>query len=139
MDVLAQVLLRAVGKGHDNELFVLLVDLLELVDQLEPLLRAIKVTLARHHQVMLICPWPPGIPPPRSKEERLPRATDPIVRADLSSSLRQVTAARFHRAYQQLRRRFVRLGVPVICADSRDPARLILQRLDRLRAQGRKR
>src|SRR5262249_49239233 len=61
VDVLARALLHAVGKGHDNELFVLLVDLLELPDQLEPLLRAVKVALARHHQVMLICPWPPEI------------------------------------------------------------------------------
>ena len=37
--VLAKALLRAVGKGRDNELFVLLVDLLELDDYLEPMLR----------------------------------------------------------------------------------------------------
>jgi uncharacterized protein (DUF58 family) len=139
VDVLAKVLLRAVGKGHDNELFVLLVDLLELVDQLEPLLRAIKVTLARHHQVMLICPWPPGIPPPRRKEPGLQSPAPQAPDMDVGSSLRQVTVARFHRAYQQLRRTFVRLGVPVVCADSQDPARLILQRVDRLRAQGRRR
>ncbi len=37
--VLADALLRAVGKGRDNELFVLLADLLELDDCLDPLLR----------------------------------------------------------------------------------------------------
>src|SRR5262249_46229442 len=58
IEVLARMLTRAVGKGHDNELYVLLVDLLELSDSLGVLLRAIKVALARHHRVMVICPWP---------------------------------------------------------------------------------
>jgi uncharacterized protein (DUF58 family) len=65
VEVLAGALMRAVGKGHDNELFVLMVDLVELEDQVEPLLRAVKVALARHHQVMVVCPWPPGLAPPR--------------------------------------------------------------------------
>ena len=39
VDVLARALLRAVGRGHDNELFVLLVDLLELSERVGPLLR----------------------------------------------------------------------------------------------------
>ncbi|HTU92803.1 MAG TPA: DUF58 domain-containing protein, partial [Gemmataceae bacterium] len=59
--VLADALIRAVGKGRDNELFVLLADLLELDDSLDPLLRAVRVALGRHHQVVLICPWPPGL------------------------------------------------------------------------------
>ena len=42
INVLAAALLRAVSKSHDNELFVLLVDLLELTDELPPLLRAVK-------------------------------------------------------------------------------------------------
>src|SRR5262249_22135062 len=58
--ILARALLQAVGKGRDNELFVLLVDLLETVDEIDVLLRAVSVALTRHHQVMVICPWPPG-------------------------------------------------------------------------------
>src|SRR5439155_358262 len=65
VEVLAGALLRAVGKGRDNELFVLLADLLELDDHLAPLLAAVKVAVARHHQIMVVCPWPPGIPLPR--------------------------------------------------------------------------
>jgi uncharacterized protein (DUF58 family) len=64
IDVLARALLRAVAHGRDNELFVLLVDLLELDDRLGPLLAALRVALARHHQAVLICAWPPGLPPP---------------------------------------------------------------------------
>jgi uncharacterized protein (DUF58 family) len=65
--VLADALVRAVGRGRDNELFVLLADLLELDDALDPLLRAVRVALGRHHQVVLICPWPPGLDLPRDR------------------------------------------------------------------------
>jgi uncharacterized protein (DUF58 family) len=151
--VLAQALVRAVGKGHDNELFVLLVDLLELVEQLEPLLSAVKMTLARHHMVLVICPWPPGVPTPPARTSTKSQASDgmiaemgqPIWSAGhgvhhsslrVSALVKQATTDRFHRAFEQLRRTFHRLGVPVICAASADPVRLILERMDRLRALG---
>jgi uncharacterized protein (DUF58 family) len=134
--VLAKALLRAVGRGHDNELFVLLVDLLELPHQLGPLVRAVKVTLARHHQVLLICPWPPGVPPPSVAK---PTASIPWVsrQADLQTAMHQATTERLHGAYHRLRRSFARMGVPLVCAASGDPVRLILDRLQRLRALGR--
>jgi hypothetical protein len=146
IDVLAGALVRAVGKGHDNELFVLLVDLLELVDRLDPLLRAVKITLARHHQVLVICPWPPGIPLPSrgnaNKEEGTSaRALESSAPAAPNASvlLRQATMNRLHRAFGQLQQVFLRLGVPVICADSGDSVRLILDRMDRLRSLGMRR
>jgi hypothetical protein len=129
--VLAGALVRAVGKGHDNELFVLLVDLLELVDQLEPLLCAVKTALARHHKVLVICPWPPGIPPPPARE-KLDRSPPSVTNSQglrtTDYGLRTTTTQRLHWAFGRLRRAFIRLGVPVICADSGDPVRLILKR-----------
>jgi hypothetical protein len=141
VEVLAQALVRAVGKGHDNELFVLLADLLELEEKLGSLLRAVKMTIARHHRVLLICPWPPGVPPPEGRGETDPITPPPkryLGAAPLEGSLRRATAARYHRAFHRVRRTFARLGVPVLCAQSEDPARLILERLDRLRLLGRK-
>ena len=44
--VLAEALTRAVGRGRDNELFVLLADFLEIVEHLGPVLGAVKVALA---------------------------------------------------------------------------------------------
>jgi uncharacterized protein (DUF58 family) len=126
--VLASALLRSVGKSHDNELYVLLVDLLELTDELAPLLRAVKVALARHHRVVLVCPWPPGIPPPTlgsTGQRDKAITTEDMVRAAM--------VRRFHRGYARVRRQFVRLGIPVINARSGDPARLILDRLEMLR------
>jgi uncharacterized protein (DUF58 family) len=107
--VLADALLRAVSRGHDNELFVLLVNLLEVAEHLEPLLRAARVAVSRHHRVLLICPWP------------------------------NEAAPRWERAFQQLRRSFARLEIAVVAAKGEDSARLILERLERLRRLGRTR
>jgi uncharacterized protein (DUF58 family) len=134
--VLAAALLRSVAHGHDNELFVLLADLLELDDQLGPLLKAVRVALGRHHQVLVVCPWPPGVPPPDEQEDEdaPPRPT-----ATLREALEQATRRRFHGAFRRLRRTFGRLGVPVLCAAAGEAVPLILDRIDRLRVVGRRR
>ncbi|HEV3260483.1 MAG TPA: DUF58 domain-containing protein [Gemmataceae bacterium] len=142
VDVLAGTLLRAVGKGHDNELFVLLADLLELTGHLEPLLGAVKVALSRHHRVMVICPWPPGVPLPGAGDDddaEMGRHGDGRRARGVAEAVRRGTVRRFHRAFQQLRRTFARLRVPVICARRGDPARLIISRLDWLRGPGTRR
>src|SRR5262249_22937076 len=79
--VLAGALQQAVGKGRDNELFVLMTDLLETADHIEPVLASVKMAMARHHHVMVVCPWPHGVPPPgrsdretRKREARYRRA-----------------------------------------------------------------
>jgi uncharacterized protein (DUF58 family) len=135
--VLAKALLQAVGRGHDNELYVLFVDLLELDDRLGPLLQAVRVALGRHHQVLLVCPWPPGLE--RPAEEVGERSVMPRPAGHLAQFLGQAATARFHAAYQRTRRAFTRLGVPVVCAAGDEPIPLILDRLDRLRAVGGKR
>src|SRR5262249_9329346 len=134
--VLASALMRAVGKGHDNELFVLLADLLELADDLGPLLGAVKAARARHHPVLVICPGPPGGPapadPPRAREKPSVRVT-PAGKAAVRTAIQDSTTARFHRTFHRVRRTFARLGVPVLCARGEDPVRLILDRIERLR------
>ncbi len=137
--VLARAVTQAVGKGHDNELFVLIADLLELADRLEPLLAAVRVARARHHQVMVVCPWPPGLPSPNSPEEPAHPFHGTGGAAGLPRALRRTTALRFRRAYREVRQAFARLGVPVICAADGDSVRLILDRMERLRQMGRRR
>jgi uncharacterized protein (DUF58 family) len=135
--VLADALLQAVGRGHDNELYVLFVDLLELDDRLGPLLQAVRVALSRHHQVLLVCPWPPGLERPAEEAggaTALPRPAGPPAQL-----VGQAATARFHAAYHRVRRAFTRLGVPVVCAAGDEPIPLILDRLDRLRSVGGKR
>jgi uncharacterized protein (DUF58 family) len=144
--VLADALVRAVGKGRDNELFVLLADLLELDDSLDPLLGAVRVALGRHHQVVLICSWPPGLELPATRgegrgargEKDAPSALAPRPSPLAPEQLwDQVTKRRFHLAYQRLRRTFTRMGVAVLCAAEDEPIPLILSRLERLRSLGR--
>ncbi len=145
--VLAAALTRAVGRSHDNELYVLLADLLELGDHLDPLLRSVRVALARHHQVIVVCPWPPGVPPPDARTERdgetgrkdAPSVAPALRKDSVEQALKEVTARRYHRAFRQVRQTFARLGVAVLCAESGEPVRLILERLDRLRGAGRRR
>jgi hypothetical protein len=145
VEVLAGALAAAVGKGHDNELFVLLVDLLELDEHLGPLLRAVRVALARHHQVMLVCPWPPGVPLPARSFEPLPHPTvrtagiNPAARAALLPALEEAAADRIQAAFRRLRQTFARMGVPVVCAAEGEAVRLILDRMERMRMLGRRR
>jgi hypothetical protein len=136
IDVLASALLRAVGRGRDNELFVLMIDLLELDEQVAPLARAVRVALARHHQVVLICPWP-AVSVSVAVALALPGNSMPAG-PRLRSLLRQATRRRFHAAYQRMRRSWARLGVPVICAASDDAVPLVLERMERLHRAGRK-
>jgi uncharacterized protein (DUF58 family) len=135
IDVLASALVRSVGKGRDNELFVLLVDLLEQSDRLDPLLRAVKVAVARHHLVMVVCAWPPGVPAPPSSRAQDVAFAQPVERS-LLDLVHDANVTRLHRAFHNLRQSFTRLGVPVVCADVGDPVRLILDRLDHLRYMG---
>jgi uncharacterized protein (DUF58 family) len=143
VEVLATALLSSVSRGHDNELFVLLVDVLELDEQLGPLLSAVKVALSRHHQVVVVCPWPPGLPKPSAHgpaEEPLPVLDDPDeVLESLPVYLEALTTYRFQQAFHRLRQTFARFHVPVICAAAEESPRLILDRMDRLRGVGRRR
>ena len=134
--VLARALLRSVGKGRDNELYVLLVDLLELGDQMDVLLRAVRVTLARHHQVMVICPWPPGIPLPGKPDGNA--AAEVSLQAGPQTAMLQATTERLHRVFRRPAAANVRTDrrPPIALRQKGDPVRLILTRLDRLRLLG---
>jgi uncharacterized protein (DUF58 family) len=130
VEVLAKALTRAVGRGRDNELFVILADLMELDAHLMPLLKAVRVARARHHQVLLVCPWPSGLAAPDGPE---PPAL-PHEDATVAELVRLATRQRLYRAWRGVRQAFGRLGVPVVNAASGDPARLILHRLEELRS-----
>src|SRR5437763_6602634 len=108
---MSKALLRAVGRGHDNELYVVMAGLLELDEHLAPLLKAVRVARARHHTVMVLCPWPAGVPAPRGGRadgetaSALPPAGLPV--AEL---VRRMAHARAERAWQNVRRAFGRMG-----------------------------
>ncbi len=126
--VLADAILKAVTHGKDNELFVLCIDLLESAEQLPALERAVCVAKARHHQVIVVCPWPVGVDAPGSA---------PAGAFDAQRALRQLAAAQLREAFAQVQRAFGRVGVPVISAAQAEPVSWILHRMRRLRIQER--
>jgi hypothetical protein len=116
-------LLRAVAHGKDNELFVLLIDLLEHADRWEPLRSAVKVALARHHQVMIVCP----LPEEAADVEAHGAARPP------HAPLEDLDRARFQRYLRRLHAEFGRLGVGVVCAEPDSSVRQALLRIERVR------
>ncbi|HKA08278.1 MAG TPA: hypothetical protein VKD71_13545, partial [Gemmataceae bacterium] len=147
LDVLVRSLNYGVARGRDNELFVLMADLVDLADDLDELIRAVRVAVARHHQVMVIVPWqedisePPTEPP--SDDDRIPlRKSERFgvggYRA-IADELKRDFVDHYHKAYFKIRREFGRLGVLVIRADHREPIQVVLDRIDRLRGVGRRR
>lgn len=129
VQVLAEALLGAVNVGRDNELFVLLADLLELDSQLDPLLRAVRVALGRHHQVLVVCPWPQGVPlPEETTAAPAPAAVSP------PGLVLELEHQRLRSAYERIRHVFARMGVQVVCAASDATVPLILTRLEQIRS-----
>jgi hypothetical protein len=133
--VLAAALLAAVTRGKDNELFVLLADLLEGGPELARLERAICLARARHHQVLVICPWPAAVPSPSRNTSRASLAPEPTW--SLEDIVLRACATRLQQAFEHLQQTFARLGVPVLCAADDDTVELILYRMQRLRVRER--
>ncbi len=137
IEVLAAGLVRCVTRARDNELYVVLADLVELAGDLKPLVQAAQVARARHHQVLVIVPWPADVPPP--EERRGGRATTRPAKGGRAKPLRigglvkSVLVARYHRGYAELRTALARAGATVVRVEDGDPVRLVLDRLDRLR------
>jgi uncharacterized protein (DUF58 family) len=132
IDVLSASLLRAVRRAHDNELFVLMVDLVEQMDAIEPLRRALRVALGRHHRVVLVSPWQPDVPLPGTSQ----KIERPRWSGDVAGQLRQALITRYHNAHEQIRREFGRIGVTVVRALQDDSMQLILDRMEQLRMAG---
>ncbi len=141
--MLADTLLTAVVRGKDDELFVLLADLLDAGPDLARLERAVSVARARHHQVLVICPWPAAVPLPprrttsdepamRPRSSRLPQPT-----WSLEDIVLRGSTLRLHQAYAELQQTFARLGVSVLCAADDDTVDVVLYRMQRLCARER--
>ena len=148
--VLAVAMVRAVSRARDNELFVVLADLAELGDDIGPVLRAARMARARHHQVMVIVPWPGDLPPPndgraagaRLDAEEVGKALRKSRGGSMAAAARELrllkvvkasVTRQYHEAYRRLRRALGEAGATVVRVNDGDPVRLILERLDRLR------
>jgi uncharacterized protein (DUF58 family) len=143
-DVLAYELVRVVSRARDNELYVILADLSELGDDLEPLVKACRVARARRHHVMIIVPWPADVPSPdetpepedpeRRKRRRHPDDLDPELRHKrITKIVQQNLTKQYHESFRKMRKALSRVGATVMRVNDGDPVRMVLDRLDRLR------
>jgi len=125
---------QAIFRGRDNELFVLLIDLIELDTVLDPLIRTIRVARARHHQVLVICPWLSGVPLPGEMIVTPSRSLDkPMTVKALQSHLREQMVQRYHHAYDRVKHELARFGITILAYSSDTSAKVILERMERLR------
>ncbi len=137
--VLASALIRSVSRARDNELYVVLADLIELGDDLAPLVKAARVARSRHHQLLVIVPWPADVPPLDEADAKL--AAEPRRkgsgpknrRTGLMSVVQASLTRQYHDSFRKLRRTLGQVGATVVRVNEGDPVRLVLDRLDRLR------
>lgn len=144
-EVLAGEIVRAVARARDNELFVILADLTELGEDLEPIVKACRAARARKHHVLVIVPWPADLPSPDEappappdpegkKRRRHPDDLDDRARARrISKIVLENMTKKYQDQFRAARRALARVGATVMRADDGDPVRLVLDRLDRLR------
>lgn len=159
--ILADALLRAIGRARDNELYVILADLAELGSELAPVVRACQVAHTRHHHVLVIVPWPADVPSPDNpngvtlivaddepdprKPWDLPKRKPRTMRdkaaalaaaakqSRLMKTVRASLTRQYHESFRALRRELGRAGATVMRVNDGDPVQLVLDRLDRLR------
>ena len=126
-DVLCDAMLRSIGTAKDNELYVILADLVELnAEQLEPVLKAIRGARGRHHQVMVLLPWPVDLP---DKPDDEPQDRDLTIKRLIESNLFTSYRGKFDRTRTAL----IRSGASVLKFYKGDAVRLILQRIEQVR------
>jgi uncharacterized protein (DUF58 family) len=155
--VLADAMIRAVGRARDNELYVVLADLAELGADLAPVIKACRVARSRHHHVLVIVPWPADVPSPdtdeaeKSKDEEmekerrsqanLDRKTRNMIESlsgkarahNLMNVVRESLTKQYHETFRTLRRQLGQAGATIMRMNDGDAAQLVLDRLDRLR------
>ena len=134
--ILAMALLRTIGMARDNELYIVLADLVELDGELEILLKSIRAARGRHHQVLVLLPWPDDLPPPADPRDPDGPAKKKKKRTTLGNVIQTSLVEGYHRKYEALRSKLVRAGASVVRVNQGDPVRLILARLDRIRGAG---
>lgn len=129
---LSNLLRFRVRKGIDNELFVIMIDLTDITNQLSTLIQAIRYAKARHHRVAVVSAWSPGYAQPRA-EELDERAGD----LDMMTpqEITQYSERRFRvNSFFAVKKQLSRLGVPLICATDETASQLLLAQLELVRS-----
>ena len=132
IDTLTHCLYRSLQRARDNELHVIMADFTELSNDLEPLCRAIKAVRVRYHQVVVIIPWPLGVPTDADKQLESSE-NDRRTPLKLGSMIDAVLTNRLQKAHERIRKELTRAGATVIRINHDDPVGLVAQRMDQIR------
>ncbi len=132
-NVLSDTILRSIGRARDNELFVILADLMHLGPARSKVVRAVRLATARHHRVLVVVPWPEGVPDPPATGAPLPKIAHDDGPPAIVSLVERAVLAAYHKAFADLRAELSRAGATLIKVNSDEAVRLVLEKLDRLR------
>jgi hypothetical protein len=135
---LARLILHAVAHARDNELLVVMADFTDLEDQLSEFEQALKMAVARHHRLVILCAWPPGMPSQaeagaNSEHNGLPQPADLTDPKRFERFAWDTELHRRRELQQALRKRFGRFRIPVVPATLEHAPQLILQQAELLR------
>ncbi|MGL4422535.1 MAG: hypothetical protein ACRCZF_17845, partial [Gemmataceae bacterium] len=138
---LSTALTTSIAHARDNELYVLLVDLLELGDDATPLVNVLRAAVARHHQVVVLTPWPSGLPVPPRSSRGLPIAqpTEAPGKLRVAQFVQKQMVMQYQRRFRAIRAELVRIGATVLPMEPGQSTAQVLERLDRLRGGRRRR
>ena len=125
-ELLTTSLTRAVARARDNELYVLLVDLIDCGGELGNLPDAIRLARARHHRVCVLCPVPDF---GHFHEEN--QSQSPVSSEEL---LLRAESLRLSRAQEKIRRKLIRLGATVSFVTGRKAIKTVLSEVDFIRS-----
>ncbi len=121
MEILSAALSQAVTRARDNEVFVILADLLECVPSLSHLMPAIKMALARHHRVAIVCPSPTFLRPTAESTEIRSMSAEDLLLAAEQTRTRELAA----RLQYELRR----TGAAVAISGEANAIQLVLSQM----------
>lgn len=127
--VLADALIRSVGTARDNELYVILADLVELHGHMDRFLAAVRAARARHHQILVLLPWPADVPSPHDERKK----ADPRTKLSIRHLVEEALVDGYLAKFDAVRAELVKAGANVFRFDEDDPVQLILQRLEQVR------
>lgn len=118
MELLSKSITESVTMARDNEVYVVLANLLECATNISYLLPAIKMALARHHRVVVICPTPTFRRPSRKTNlPPNPTAEELLIEAE---NLRTKELA------TRLQRELRRIGATVSLSGEENAIRLVM-------------
>ncbi|MEO2013746.1 MAG: DUF58 domain-containing protein [Fuerstiella sp.] len=118
MELLSKAITESVATARDNEVYVVLANLLECATNISYVVPAIKLALARHHRVILVCPTP------AFRRPQPQHSTD--VGTSAEELLEQAEGLRSRELASRLQRELRRLGASVAFSGEQEAIRMVL-------------